>query len=210
MRGLYLVSYIALLSIAIGVLYIFKPYEYVDNATSMIICNKDTRSFETGWNFIYSFDGKLDSFNDTKARKLCEYNSIKDYGNSLKTPLIVNYKLEPKYIQESSWADALLMFFATFIFGVIVIQFLFSKLNFKIIPTFLLVFLITSPIVFFALIKKPAGEIYCKRQIARKVNNFKRIIFKYGIFPIPEEDSHIKKLLPNLYQSCLTNEGIKK
>ena len=209
MKILYVLNYIALISISIGILYIFKPYKYIDNATSSIICSKDSRSYEAGWNFIYSFDDRLDVFNDAKAGKLCEYGAIKDYGNTLKTPLEKNYRFEPKYIQESSWGDAILMFFAAFILGGLIIQILFSRFTFKTTTTLLFIALAGSPIVFFLLIKNPAAEIFCARQTARKVNNFKRIIFKYGIFPIPEEDTHIKSLLSKVYQSCLTKEAIK-
>lgn len=209
MKILNLLSYIVLISISLGILYIFKPYKYTDSATSLIICSKDSRSYEAGWNFIYSFDGKLDVFNDTKARKLCGYGIIKDYGNTVTAPPDVNYRFAPKYIQESSWPDAIFMFFATLIFGIMVIQFLFHKFTLKNKAYLLAIASISSIFLFFVLVKKPSAEIFCKRQVARKVNNFKRIIFKYGIFPIPEEDKHIKSLIPGLYQTCLTNEGSK-
>jgi hypothetical protein len=208
MKIVYIISYIIALLTSIGILYIFKPYKYIDNATSLIICSKDSRSYEAGWNFIYSFDVRLDVFNVAKAGKLCEYGIIKDYGNTVKTPSETNYRFKPKYIQESSWGDAILMFFAAFILGGLIIQLLFPKLTFKTTLTLLIIALTTSPIVFFLLIKNPAVEIFCARQVARKVNNFKRVIFKYGIFPIPEEDTHIKSVIPGLYQTCLSNEGI--
>lgn len=220
---LYLTSYVFLFAIAIGVLFIFKPYKYLDNSTSHIICDKNGRVFEAGWNFIYSFDGKLDSFNDTKARKICEYNSIKDYANVLQTPPQINYRFEPKFIQDSDWADAIFMFFAAFIFGAFIIEivkialiFLILKkktlINSPSLKNLLLFFILSAiivPLLFLAIVKKPAAVIYCKRQVARKVNNFKNIIFKYGIFPIPQEDKNIQSLLPSIYKNCLKNEGVQ-
>ena len=212
----YFVSYVLLLVISFSVFYIFKPYSYVDNATSHIICNKNSASFESGWNFVYAFDAKLDEFNDIKARKMCEYNLVKDYDNTVKTPPEVNYRFEPNYIKESSWADTIFMASATLIFGFIFIEFV--KLKFTThtslvrshqIGKFILLATIFACGLFYFFLYKPAASIFCKRQIARKVNNFKRVIFKYGIFPIPEEDAHIKSLTPGLYQRCLANEGIK-
>ncbi len=195
---------------------------YLDNAKSHIICNKNGAPFEIGWNFVYSFERKLDDWNDIKARKLCEYNLIKDYGNTLKTPAEINYRFEPKYIIESSWADAIFMFFATFIFAVIAIEairilyftFFLKKqapthtLDKKKVAIFILMALVLVPLLFFTLIKKPSAVVFCQRQIARKVNNFKRIIFRYGIFPIPEEDQHINSVIKPLYEKCLENEGV--
>lgn len=199
-----ILTYSFLISLSFFVLYISKPFIYIDSSKSQIVCNKSGQSFESGWNFIYTFADKLDSFNDTKARKLCEFNIIKDYSNTYKTPVEVNYRFEPKFIQESSWADAFFMFFTSLIIGGIIIK-VFRLLTSS-VKLVLLSFVI-APLIFFFIFRKPAATIFCKRQIARKVNNFKRIIFKYGIFPIPEEDRHIKEFLPNLYQKCLKNEG---
>lgn len=210
------IAYLLILSVAFGVFYIFKPYRFIDNDKSAIICSNNNSHFEIGWNFIYSFDGKFDAFNDIKARKLCEYGLIKDYGNTLKTPGEINYNFKPEFLTESNWGDALLMFAATVIFGIFLVEgtqlFLqkksvttYSKKN---VISFLAASLILVPIIFFSVVRKPAAVIYCKRQVAHKINNFKRVIFKYGVFPIPEEDAHIKTLLAPLYDQCLTREGI--
>lgn len=205
---IYKLSYIILISIALGVFYVFRPYSYVDNSKSTVVCLKDGKSYEIGWNFIYTFEDKLDSFNDIKARKICEYQAIKDYGNTLNTPASVNYQFVPILIQESSWADAIFMFFATFIMGGILIE-LITKLSSSILTRkissgiFLLSTVIFVPLLFFLIIKKPADIIFCKRQVARKVNGFKRIIFKYGLFEIPEEDVHIKSVIPGIYKKCM-------
>lgn len=207
--AVYLTLYIILLSLSIGIFYVFKPFTYVDNNKSLITCSKDGRSFEAGWNFVYTFNKSLDSFNDAKARKLCQYNAIKDYADYYKTPATINYQFVPKYIQESSWGDALVMFFAFFILGLIIIETLNNQINHfvKIDIKKLLVLSTISILFFFLFIRKPSSIVYCHRQIAKKVNNFKRDIFKYGIFPILEEDKHISSVLPSLYNNCLKSEG---
>ncbi len=216
---IYSFFYIVVLTIALGVLYNFKPYSYVNNEKSYILCKKNNMTYEVGWNFIYSFDRKLDSFNDVKARKLCEYGSIKDYGNTLKTPTTVNYQFHPVLIQESNWADAIVMFFASLIIGMLFIEtmrilfhtihkektysYFFDRRSFA---QFFLITIIFASILFLILLHKPAAMVYCKRQVARKVNSFKRIIFKYGVFPIPEEDININTHLIPLYKQCMMKE----
>lgn len=196
--------------LSLGIFYIFKPYTYIDNAKFTLICKNGNR-YAGGWNFIYTFEDKLDSFNDIKARKICQYNAIKDYGNGLKTPDDVNYRFAPIFTQESSWPDAIFMFFAALIIGTIFIEALtpifFSKLSKKQSPMiFIISFIVLVPLLFFLIIKKPADIIFCSRQVARKVNSFKRIIFKYGLYEIPEEDSHINSLIDPLYQKCLKSQ----
>lgn len=208
--------YAFIISISLGVFYIFRPYSYIDSATSQIVCKKNYASFETGWNFIYTFDQTLDPFNDAKARKICEHNAIKDYGNTLKTPSEINYRFEPKYIQESSWLDAIFMASAILIIGIIFIEFVKAKFDtstnlmrrhefrkYLSLTTFIAIGL------FFLFMYKPSVSIFCKRQVARKINNFKRVIFKYGVIPIPEEDKHISSLITPLYKKCLIKEGIQ-
>ena len=126
-----LVFYILLFTLSLAVGHIFKPYPYIDNEKSQIVCLKNNQSFEAGWNFIYTFEDTLDNFNDKKARKLCEYNIIKDYADTVQVPKEVNYRFEPKYIQESSWVDAIFMASATLILGIIFIEFFKVK-----IPTY--------------------------------------------------------------------------
>lgn len=209
----YLLLYPIIISVSLGTLYIFKPYTYIDNAKSLIVCHKNHASFEIGWNFIYTFDDKLDPWNDEKARKICEYNVIKDYINTVQTPKEINYRFEPKYIQESSWLDSILMFFATLVAGIFFLEvtkkILIGETSDRIWSrAYAFISIILAIVLFLFILKKPAAMIYCKRQVARKVNNFKRVIFKYGVFPIPEEDKHISSLLNPLYEKCLESEKI--
>lgn len=205
------VAYSVIVALAISAFYIFKPFVYVDNAPSRIICNNGAE-YEAGWNFIYSLDGKLDDFNDAKARKLCMHGAIKDYGNTLSVPLEKNYRFEPQYITESSWADAIIMFLGVIFFGIVIaesVSIIFLKKNSEVFDQKkLLVFgvaiLIIGFLGFIIFLKVPVEKLHCQRQVARKINNFKRIIFKYGIFPIPEEQKHLDKAAFEIYNKCLT------
>ncbi len=205
-----IILYTIVFSTSLFVFYIFKPFTYLDNAQSKIICNKNGAVFEIGWNFVYSFDGKLDAWNDIKARKICEYNAIKDYVNAVKTPQEVNYHFEPIYITESSWPDAIFMFVSTLIVGIIIAEIVSSRLkSHKPLKKIMMIVPIALALVLFLfLFKKPAAQVFCQRQVARKINNFKRIIFKYGIVPIPEEDKHIKSITPALFEACLKSEHV--
>ena len=120
--ALYFAFYLVLIELSLGVFFIFKPFTYVDNVSSYIVCNKSKLNFEIGPNFIYTFNGILDEFNDQKAKKLCEYGLIKDYADTLKTPAIQNYAFYPLYTVDSSWIDALVISFITFLAGVIMIE----------------------------------------------------------------------------------------
>jgi hypothetical protein len=209
--SIYLISYVILFSIAYSAFYIFKPYKYVDNATSRVICDKDNYQVDAGWNLVYTFDQQLDRFNDIKARKICEYNVIKDYTDVYKPPSKINYRFIPQYIQESSWKDALIIFFAPLFLGAIIIEVAYAVLYKSILTNQIPIILLSALfgfILFFFVLKKPvATKIFCYRQVARKVNNFKRVIFKFGIFPIPEEEKYIKEVVPGIYQKCLRSEN---
>lgn len=104
---IYIFFYLLALSMSLGVLRFFMPYFYVENNTSRIICANGS-GFDSGPNLIFALSGRLDSFNDAKARKLCEYNIIRDYINSYKSPDKINYQFKPDFVQESSLINAFL------------------------------------------------------------------------------------------------------
>jgi len=118
----YFVYYLFLTSIVISVFLIYRPFVYVDNIHSYVICNNDGGKFEIGPNFIYTFNSYLDRNNDSKARKLCEYRLIRDYTNTINEPEKRNYVFYPVTIQESGWINALLVSITTFIIGTIIIE----------------------------------------------------------------------------------------
>lgn len=61
---------------------------------------------------------------------------------------------------------------------------------------------------FFFFVRNLAARIYCERQIARKVINFKNAAFKYGVVPVAEVDNDINSQLKSLFEKCLKNEGL--
>ncbi|OGK22180.1 hypothetical protein A2866_03415 [Candidatus Roizmanbacteria bacterium RIFCSPHIGHO2_01_FULL_39_8] len=206
------VLYIIIVAISMGAFFIFQPFSFVDNGKSKIACDNGS-SFEIGPNFIYTFTDKIDSFNDAKARKICAYNIIRDYGNAYKTPQSSNYGFKPVYIKNSSWGDAWLILVATFLLGSIFIQGIkrvffestkdplfteFFKWNF-----FAVVFIFLGIILFLIVIRKPARHIHCQLQIAQKVVNFRNSAFQGGIIPIPEENAHINSSIKTLYETCI-------
>jgi len=140
---LYCLTYSIIISISLGALVIYKPVTYIDNGKSSIVCTKNNQKFEMGPNFIYIFGDKIDDFNDSKARKLCEYGLVKDYGNTLQKPSNVNYTLDIVMTQDSSWTNAIIAAFVLFIFGMIVIEaffFLITKSLGKVGKEFLNIF----------------------------------------------------------------------
>lgn len=118
---LYILAYLILISLSLGAFYIFKPYSFIDNEHSKIIC-KNGAHYDIGPNYIFTLGNKLDAFNDRAARELCAYSVIRDYGNYYKTPPDVNYQFLPVYIKESSWGDAILVTLAAFLSGAAVID----------------------------------------------------------------------------------------
>lgn len=194
---LIVVAYFLLTGLSLAMLIIFKPFTFVNNDKSKIVCS-DGYSYEAGPNYVYTLEHTLDAFNDKKARKLCAFRIIRDYKDSFKTPP-KNYEFKPVYAQNSSWGDALLMTLVSFSLGVILIEY--SKRHFLLTPLFLAS---SFFLVFFLYIQKNAIKIYCQRQMAEKVVNFRNSAYKSGVIAVPEENAHINKSLPFLYEKCLT------
>ena len=118
--SLYLLSYLILISFSLGVFYVFRPFKFIDNSKSYLLCKNNYRYF-IGPNLVYSFNGRIDTYNDKKARKVCEYGIIRDYSDTFKTPSL-NYIFNPVYSQESSWFDAAFSFFLAIAVGTILTE----------------------------------------------------------------------------------------
>lgn len=191
-----------MIALSLTLLMAFRPYSFVDNDKSKLICDKNGASFDMGPNYIYTLDNKLDSFNDEKARKLCEFNIIRDYGNFYKNPTAVNYQLKPTYAKDSSWGDAILMASVILLFGVLIVETI--KKDFRLPQTSIIfVSVFAGALLFFLFFHRAATKIFCQRQIARKVVNFRNSAFKSGVIAIPGEDSHINSSIKILYEKCL-------
>lgn len=190
-------------SLAIGMFFLFEPFKYLDNDQSTVICNTGGE-FNIGPNYIYSFEDKLDKFNDVKARKLCTFGAIRDYINYYKTPAQKNYQLKPVFAQNSSWGDATIVTMAAILFAWFILNLLLEKNLQNIFSTKLfIVSILISGLLFVLFLKNTVKKIYCQRQIAQKVVNFRNSAFKYGVQSVPEEDKHIKEITPEIFQKCL-------
>ena len=117
----YLIFYFFLTSLSLGVFRLFKPYISVENNTSYLICEDKTR-FEIGPNSIFALDNKLDKVNDQKARKLCQYKIIRDYGNIYQPVDNINYLFYPVMVEESSLITALFVAVLFFSLGALIIE----------------------------------------------------------------------------------------
>ncbi len=197
-------AYACIFAISLAVLYILRPFSYTDNDASKLQCEND-RIYNTGPNYIYTFGTKLDSFNDMKARKLCAYDIIWDYGGNYKTPGSVNYKLSPVIKQESSWSDATIIALGVLITGFLtsnlILRFLHLKFGHSLIN--LAIIVISGSVVFLIFLIKPSKEIYCANQIATKVMNIRNATYKNGIYKFTQENEWFKKMVGPLYQACI-------
>lgn len=191
------------LTLAISVFFLFKPFTYLDNDTSSITC-QNGGIFIIGPNYIYSFEKNLDQFNDIKARKLCAFGVIRDYINYYKTPEQKNYQLKAAFNQNSSWGDAVIAASAVILFSWFILNLLLGKNLQNIYSSKLLIIsILISSLLFIFFLKNPVKKLYCQRQIAQKVVNFRNSAFKYGVISVPDEDKYIKEVTPKIFQSCL-------
>ena len=118
----YITLYGIVLALSFSIALTFAPFEYVDNDHSYISCFNDGKKYEASPNYIFALDTKLDSFNDIKARKLCEHKIISDYINSYSTPAIVNYQFLPAVTEDSSWLNVAFVFLLTFFSGSLLVE----------------------------------------------------------------------------------------
>lgn len=205
---LYLLTYAIVFSIAIAVFYLYRPYSFIDHRKTKIICNKNNVSYDIGPNLIFAFDQKLDPLTDKNVRKLCEYAIINDDQDTYKTPSKINYRLELEHQKEGSWGDALLLSLAVFFLGLFIVNALTSfwqpaeSGGASRIRSFVIVSII-SLIIFQILLKTPVKKIFCERQMASLINNFKKSAYGYGLQRIQQEEPRMRSVLKNIYQNCL-------
>ncbi len=207
--SLYLFLYLVLTTLSVGVFFIFRPFILLDNSKSYLLCKNNYRYF-IGPNLVYSFDGKIDAYNDKKARKVCEYGIIRDYGDTFKTPSL-NYDFNPIYSQESSWSNAAFAFFLAFCLGAILIEVTFKAVSLlfltkkQMLQFILIIFFlnITGGIFFNFLMKKPAAEVFCQKKVNTMILNFKLSI---NFTSQSEEEKYVNGFTKQLYQQCLSEE----
>ena len=190
--------------LSIAILYIMQPYTILDHVKTKVICNKNNASYEIGPNLIYIFDDKVDTLTDKNLRKLCEYAIINDYNDSFKTPPIVNYHIVPAYEKQGSWGDALLISIVFFITALSFIAIMANRVKKKSINKIIvLCAILTSGIIFIAFFQNPLHKIYCKRQLASRMGNFKKSAYGYGLLRIQQEEPFMTPILKSVYQKCV-------
>lgn len=220
----YIFFYSLVLAISFSVSLIFAPFTFIDNDHSYIRCFKDGRKYETSPNYIFALDTKLDSFNDIKARKLCEHQIIRDYINSYPTPPVLNYEFLPAKAEDSSWMNVFFVFLLSFFAGTALIELSGRLLKYKINPfkqiapsffqefsrfmqvkNILLVFITILLAGFFYrfILQKESLELYCRKQTDLKLYKFRQAVTKNGADKKLEENEEVKKFITGLFNGCL-------
>lgn len=91
-----------------------RPQPFIDGEKSTINCNNGKRySLNSVSIYIFTGETKLDSYDDVKARKACEYAIKDDYIENYKTPQYQNYTLNVVNSTRGSWGSA----FSWWVFG---------------------------------------------------------------------------------------------
>lgn len=189
--------------LAISILYLFRPYQFIDHNKTKIVCDNNM-SYEIGPNLIFNSSGKFDEQEDKNVRKLCEYAIINDLADSYKSPEKINYHLMISYGKEGSWVDAFLISIAFFLVGSTIIENLLdSFIKMKIGKTSIIILaLLGGFLMFMIFLKNPFTKVYCERQMASRINNFKKAAYGFGFERIAQEEAHIKKILSSQFKTC--------
>ena len=192
------IFYAIIISVSLFTFFIFRPYKFIEHNKTKIVCQKNNQSYYIGPNLIFAFEEKLDPQTDKNVRKLCEYAIINDSQNTFKTPEKVNYALSVAYEKEGSWVDTALVSSVIFLLMITILNKFF--LNFKFFnPVAILIGLI----LFLFFLSKPAKSLFCERQMASHINNFKKSAYGYGLLRIQQEEVRIKPLLQQAYKKCV-------
>lgn len=196
---IYFLIFFILFSLSFTVFYLFRPYSYIDQSKSKIVCNNNKTIYDVGPTFFFAFERKLDPKTDKNVRKLCEYSIINDYQDTYKSPRKINYRLIPVYNQEGSWTDAFLISLVIFAPALLL-----RAQKAIITSAFFL-----AIVGFFLLLKIPTKKLYCERQMASRINNFKKSAYGFGLTRIQQEEPYMRTILYQVFQKCLENEGVK-
>ena len=216
-----------LISFFLSILYLFKPYSFIDHSKSRVVCQKNNVTYDLGPNLILVLDKNLDKSTDKNVRKLCEYAIINDYQDAFKTPPGINYQPAFAYEKAGSWGDAVLIGTITFLLIISIVDWL-SKLiisNFQFLAnepdhrsvhgpvpsrsigtgTWVsnLISIILGLLIFFTFLQKPVRHIYCERQIASKIHNFEKSAYGYGLQHVQEEEKRMSPAIKESLEQCL-------
>ena len=191
-------SYTILTILSVIAFTLLRPFNYVDNDNSHIVCSNNHQIFDSGPNFIYTINNKLDAFNDAKARKLCRYIIIYDYNNVYETPKEKNYNFVPVYLTESSWPNAIFISLVIFFAGAWMIETLLGKVKLKLI---IILALAAGALFYLVFSNNYVNQVYCRRKIDTKVYYYRQSVRKYSAAET-YENSDIASLVSALYKSC--------
>ena len=204
-----LISYSLIIFLSISVFMLFRPFPYVDNDRSYILCYTNRVRYEITPNLIFAVDSQLDNFNDSKARKLCAYQIISDYNNVYPTPKEKNYTFLFAKTTQSSWPNALFAAFLVYLSGLVLVRSL-GILRHPPNKKYFLISLIFGFIIYFFFIKDPANKLFCKRQADFKLYNFLKAVKKNSAPEKIELNEEVKKFVSNLYNDCIKHEFLQK
>ena len=194
-----LISFLCLVlttSVSLILFWLFQPIPYVDNFNSYLICN-NSNQYQAGSNFVFSVNGKLDKFNDIKARKLCDHGIILDYANAYSINPNKNYLYKPAKRVDSNWLQAILL--ATIpVFLVLSI----AK-DFKYKVALLALSFTISLIFFFFFLKSSTDDLFCQRNAALQSEDFKKSVNKAGRLLHELDEKYMLKVKEQIYKNCL-------
>ena len=92
LKAWYFGVYLAALASVVLIAFSAWPEQFVSDWESSIVCSNGN-IYEAGPNSIHATNGRLNSENDTKARKLCAFNIKPDVENRFTTPKEINYSI---------------------------------------------------------------------------------------------------------------------
>ncbi|OGK19851.1 hypothetical protein A3C23_04060 [Candidatus Roizmanbacteria bacterium RIFCSPHIGHO2_02_FULL_37_13b] len=203
--SLYYFLYLLLISVSAGVFFVFKPFKYINHIESSIYCF-DGKRYGANTIFMFSLDGKLDLFNDKKARKQCAYSIIFDYYDMYKTPNNINYRYVPVFSQESSLMEAFLAAFTFFLSGAMIIEKIY-KLKNKIFAPFLILFsIIASCFIFVFFVKPVVVKLHCQKKIEFLDNDIRRAMIANAFKSNFDDDDYVAKSLKRIYDKCIHDD----
>lgn len=205
---LYIFLYCILFSLSFTVFYILRPYRFVDHNSSKVICDKNNIRYEIGPNLLFIFNDKFDAQTDKNVRKLCEYAIINDYQDTYKTPSSINYQLDLAYEIDGGWENVLLVSLSLFGFGFALIERFKKHFHHQTTPHLMLIGFGLGLVLFLSVFKNPSRILFCQRQQASTLANFKKSAYGFGLARIEQEEPVIQSVLKEGFQKCLHHGGV--
>ncbi len=204
MKYIIFLIYVFIISMSMGAFWSFRPFQYIDNYESRVICNNN-QIYQTGPSVIFSSDGTIDAWNEKKTEKLCAFGMVLDYYDMYKAPGTVNYRFSPAYQTDSSWQQAIFAFFVVGGFGILVAEALLEllKINYKVNWVFIGAVILGGILLFFFLFQKPFNYLYCQKKAILVTWDFRRSANRSGKTMPKEEEGYIKTIKQKVFSDCM-------